>query len=301
MKKILSLFIILTSIILASCEDIVDVDLNETDIDLVAVEAYINTKDSDNIFVKLEKSLPVTKDEENPPVNNAIVEISDDQPTPNKVLLTEIDNSGIYKLSQGKTYSTIPGRTYKLMITTPDGIIITGEEHLQKVENLDLMKIHLSARGNFEFLAVFINSQETPGKGQFYKWDIYKNGKLMHESENMAFANDEIVDGNYIYDLEIYTDFPQSDDYDLRKLNMGDTVYVEQLSISENAYDFYYAMINQAYSGNPFSVPPANLPGNLTSSNGKRVLGLFSARDISASNSVIIDSNNYTPLTSGLR
>ena len=120
----------------------------------------------------------------------------------------------------------------------------------------------------------------------------------------MAFANDELVDGNYIYDMEIFTDFYDDEEIDEdgseisdKVLYMGDTIQVVQSSISRSAYNFYLGMQNQAFSGSPFSVPPANLPGNLNSNNDKKVLGLFSARDVSASNTVIIDSTNYTPLT----
>jgi hypothetical protein len=47
-------------------------------------------------------------------------------------------------------------------------------------------------------------------------------------------------------------------------------------------------------------VPPANVPGNLISNNGKRILGLFSARDVSVGNTVIIDDSNFTPLVSSI-
>ncbi|MEN8118108.1 MAG: DUF4249 domain-containing protein [Bacteroidota bacterium] len=295
------LFILLISVIISSCEDVVEVELNEVDIDLVSVEAYINTKPTDNIFVKLEKTLSVNTVEQNPAINNAIVEISDNEPVPNTIKLEEERNTGIYKIPSGKKYDAIPGRTYKITITTPDGIIITGEEYMQKVEKLDMVKINLSARGNFEFLAVFVNSQETPGPGHFYKWDIYNNGEMMSSSEKMSFVSDELVDGNYVYDFEIFTDFAAPDEEDEKEFHMGDTIYVEQLSISKSAYYFYYGMVNQAFSGSPFSVPPANLTGNLTSSDSKKVLGLFSARDISVGNTVVIDSTNYTPIVSSLK
>jgi hypothetical protein len=38
-----------------------------------------------------------------------------------------------------------------------------------------------------------------------------------------------------------------------------------------------------------FSVPPANIQGNFTASDGKPVLGLFTAHDVSNSNVVVID------------
>lgn len=300
MKK-LSFYILAIAFVLTSCEDVVDVELNEEDLGLIAVEAYISSRKSNNIYVKIEKSLPVNNDLSNPPVNGAIVKITDDQQPSNSVVLDEEQNSGIYLLPDDASYPGIPNRSYKLSITLPDGVIINSEELLARVENLDSIRINLSARGNYEFLAIFINSKETPGKGNYYKWDIYKNNKLLNEPEQMTFVNDLLVDGNYVYDFEIYTDFYNTrDDEEEPILQLGDSIYVEQLSISESAYNFYFEMINQSFSGSPFSVPPANIPGNLTSSNGKRVLGLFTASDISVSNLVIVDSTNYTPLISSI-
>ena len=289
---------LLTAFILASCEDVVEVNLNDEDIDLVAVEAYLDTRSSDNVFVKIEKTLRVNQAESNPPVNNALVEISDNQAVPNTVVLEEQGNTGIYKLPENTTYEAVPGRTYQLSITTEEGVVISASEYLQEVETLDETRINLSARGDYEFLAVFINSQETPGKGNYYKWDIYINNELLYESEYLSFASDELVDGNYIYDFEILTDFEEKEEDKI--LHRGDTIRVEQLSISKASYDFYFALINQAFSGSPFSVPPANVPSNLISSDGKRVLGLFSARDISVGESVVIDDNNYEPLASSI-
>lgn len=292
-KKISILLLVLSTLSI-SCEDVVNVELNDEHIDLISVEAYINTKQNNNVFVKIEKTLPVTYAERNPVINNAIVEISDTEPTPNKIILVEDSNTGIYKLPFNSTFRAVPDRTYKLTITTPEGIVISGEDYLQKVEPLDSTKINLSARGDFEFLAVFVNSQETLGLGHYYKWNIFKNGDLLYKSEQMSFVSDELVDGNYVADFEIFTDF--EDDDDEKVLLFGDTVYVEQLSISKSAYHFYLGMENQASAGSPFSVPPANIPGNLTARNGKKVLGLFTANDISVGNKIIIDSSNYTPL-----
>ncbi len=289
---------LLTAFILASCEDVVEVNLNDEDIDLVAVEAYLDTRANDNIFVKIEKTLRVNQAESNPPVSNALVEISDNEAVPNTIVLEEQGNTGIYKLPENTVYEAVPGRTYQLTITTEEGVVITASEYLQEVETLDKTRVNLSARGDYEFLAVYINSQETPGKGNYYKWDIYINNELLYESEYLSFASDELVDGNYIYDFEILTDFEEEEEDKL--MHKNDTVRVEQLSISKASYDFYFALINQAFTGSPFSVPPANVPSNLVSSDGKRVLGLFSARDISVGESIVIDDNNYQPLVSSI-
>lgn len=295
-KNIFFAFAILLGV--ASCTDIVDVELNPENIDLIAVEAYLNTEEHNNVLVKLERSLPVNEANSNPVINNAIVEISDDQSTPNTVLLEEYDNSGFYILPENSSYEAQTGRTYTITITLPDGTVIEGSDYLQRVEKLDTVRVNLSARGDYEYLAIFINSQETPGEGHYYKWDIYVNDELLYDSEELTFASDELVDGNYIYDFEIYTDW--WDEEEDKVMDIGDTIRVEQLSISKSIYDFYLGMVNQAWAGGPFSVPPANVPSNLASSDNKKVLGMFSARDISVGNIVVIDSTNFEPLTSSI-
>ncbi len=294
----LVLLILLFAGILSSCEDVVEVDLNTEDLDLIAVEAYITTKATNNIVVKLEKSLPVDKADQNPAINNAIVEISDNQAIPNTILLQEEGQTGVYLIPKNETYKAIPGRTYNLTITTADGVVVSATDYLNEVETLDKVKVNLSPRGDYEFMAVYINSQETPGLGNYYKWNIYINNKLLYGSDKLSFASDELVDGNYIYDFEIFTDWYEEEEDKI--LLLDDTIRVEQLSISKATYDFYLGMINQAFSGGPFSVPPANVPNNLSSSDGKRVLGLFSASDVSVGNEVIIDNSNYTPLASSV-
>lgn len=285
-------------LLFTSCEDVVQVNLDDSDLDLVTVDAYLNTKAENNVFVKLERSLPVDKNEANPAIHNAIVQISDDENEPNSVMLEEYKSTGIYILPKNTTYAAKTGKTYNLLISLPDGTQISGNDFLREVEPLDSVKVNLSARGNYEFLAVFIDAPNYPSPVQYYKWDIYINGNMLYESQNMVIANDELVDGNYIYNFEIFTDFARNDDE--RILFKGDTITVEQLSISKAAYDFYTGMINQAFTGSPYSVPPANVPGNLTSSDGKRVLGIFTARDVSVGNKVIIDDENFKPLSSTL-
>ncbi|KJF45405.1 DUF4249 domain-containing protein [Draconibacterium sediminis] len=281
-----------------ACEDVVEVELNDEDIDLIAVEAYISTKAENNVYVKLERTLAVNQTAQNPVISNAVVQISDNADSPNTVTLEEQGTTGIYMLPAGTNYPGVTGRTYTLTITTPDGTVITGEEYLQEVETLDTVKVNLSDRGNYEYLGIYINSQETPGLGHYYKWDIYLNGELLNDGEDLAFASDELVDGNYIYDMLVLLDW--EDEEEDKILHLGDTVVVEQLSISEAAYEFYWGLSDQAWAGGPFSVPPANVPSNLTSSDGKRILGLFSARDISVGNTVIIDDSNFTPLVSSV-
>ena len=102
-----------------ACEDVVEVELNDEDIDLIAVEAYINTKAENNVYVKLERTLAVNQTAQNPVISNAVVQLSDNADSPNTVTLEEQGTTGIYMLPAGTNYPGVAGRTYTLTITTP--------------------------------------------------------------------------------------------------------------------------------------------------------------------------------------
>ncbi|MDA3893599.1 MAG: DUF4249 domain-containing protein [Salinivirgaceae bacterium] len=280
--------IILASILFASCEDVIDVKLNDKDQDLYAIEAKITT--IDNPWVIVSKVLPVTVDEAYDGISNAVVTIFDNAEPSNAVILVEdTEMKGYYEVPENESYMGTAGRTYTLSILTPEGSTISATETIYPVVPVDSIQIWPSMRGDKRFLGVFTFGNETPGPGDYYKWDIYVNDTLLNDVGSMAFASDEMVDGNYISSLEIFTDFHDPSEESERILGFEDTVYIKQTSISEFAYYYYFQMVNQASTGSMFSVPPANIPSNFTASNGEKVYGLFTAHDVSVSNSVVID------------
>jgi hypothetical protein len=288
MKKLL-LILPVIGMLFSSCEDVIDVKINEESSDLFAVEARITTKDQPTVF--LAKGLPVTIDEDFNGISNAIVTISDDaQPVNQVVLVEDTDSTGFYTILESDDYFGEPGREYTLTVEV-EGITLTATEYLAPVEPIDSIRIRPSSFGDSRFLAVSIFSQETPGIGNYYKWDIFVNDTLLADSETMSFTSDELVDGSYVDDAEIFIDFNNPHQGFDRQLKYMDTVLVHQNSISEFAYNFYYQMQQQSYGGGLFSVPPANVKSNIVASNGKEVLGMFTAQDVSVSNVVIIDDS----------
>lgn len=286
MKKYITYILVLVTF--ASCEDVIEVELNEQDSDLYAVEAKITTLDKPWVFLQM----PVTVDKPFAGLSEAIVTISDDQIPANEITLVEdYERKGYYIVSENEDYYGFTNREYTVTIQTDEGITLTATEYLYPVEPIDSIQVRPSLRGDERFLAIFTYGKETPGFGNYYKWDIFINNTLLHDAHLMFFSSDEFVDGNYLESLEIFTDFHNPNENLERKLKFMDTVYVHQTSITEFAYDFYYQMFYQSETGYLFSVPPANITGNFTSSDGKEVLGLFTAHDISVSNNVIIDES----------
>lgn len=283
----LIIFLVFISAFLTSCEDIVEVQLSDEDVDLFAIEAKITT--DNNPYVFLYKSQLVSTDTPYPGVSGATVVISDNSNPQNSITLKESgERRGLYIPERGSYFWGKPGKEYTLTIKIKD-VTITSTEFLAPVEPIDSIQVRPSIRGDYQFLGILTYGNEPPGLGDYYKWDIYINKRLLYPSDYLIIANDELVDGNYIAGFEIYTDFHDPSKPEDRILNLGDTIQVKQTSISKFAYNFYYQMFNQGQTGGLFSVPPANIKSNFTASNGKAVLGVFTANDVSSSNTVIID------------
>ena len=241
-------------------------------------------------LVFLYKTLRVNQDEAYPGVSGAVVTISDNATPVNTITLTEDPSKkGYYKVPQNASYPGVTGREYTLTIQT-DGVTLVAKDHLYKVEPIDSIRVEPSLRGDKRFFGVFVYGKEPAGLGNYYKWDVYVNDKLIHEADRISCASDEFVDGNYISKLEIFTDYYEYNKEDKdRKIKLNNVVQVKQNSISKFAYDFYSQMINQSSSGGLFSVPVANIKSNFKGSDNKPVLGLFVARDVSVSNPVLIN------------
>jgi hypothetical protein len=278
---------LISSIVFTSCEDVIDVKLSDENLNLIGVEASITTVDQPTVF--LYKTLKVDQDVTYPGISGAVVTISDNATPANQLILTENPaKAGQYLVPVGKEYLGVTGREYTVTIQT-EGVTLTAKDKLAKVEPIDSIQVVPSQRGEKRFLGVFTYGKEPKGLGNYYKWDIYLNDTLIHDADRMAIASDEFVDGNYISKLEIYTDFYDTNKPEDRKLKLNDKVKVKQTSISEFGYNFYFQMINQSSTGSLFSVPTANIKSNFTATDGKPVLGLFTARDVSVSNQVLID------------
>jgi hypothetical protein len=282
-----SVFGLLFLLLFTSCEDVIEVKLNDENLNLIGVEAEITTQDEPTVF--LYQTLKVNQGETYPGISGALVTVSDNASPVNSIILVEDQQKkGLYRVPHNVSYLGVAGREYTLTIQT-QGTTLTAKDKLTRVDPIDSMKVFPSERGNKMFLGVFTYGQEPKGVGNFYKWDVYVNDRLINDADRLAIADDEFVDGNYISKLEIFTDFHDIKKPEERMIKLHDTIVVKQTSISKFAYNFYFQMINQSTTGGLFSVPPANIKSNFTSADGKPVLGLFTARDVAASGEVVID------------
>lgn len=284
--KTIILFLSIAAL-LSSCEDIIEINLSDETVDLYAIEAKITSEDNPYVFVY--KSQRVDADNPYQGISGASVVISDNgQPKKTVMLKESPDKKGWYVPEKGISYFGEPGKEYTLEINV-NGVKITGTEMLARVEPIDSIQVRPSIRGDYMFLGIYTFGNEPPEPENYYKWDIYINDTLLSKSDNLVVVSDEFVNGNYVSGFEIFTDFHDPNKPEDRLLNPGDTIRVKQTSITKYAYLFYTQMFNQGQTGGLFSVPPANIESNFTASDGRKVLGVFTAHDVSNSNVVVID------------
>ncbi len=263
MKK--TILYILPLIVLYSCSEKIDFDLNKEDNIRLVVEGYFTTEAKKHRIILTQTSSYFTnqipKAEE-----GAKVEITDGTKV---IQFIEIE-PGIYETVS--IDSGIVGYTYTLNIERSNGEKHTASSTITPVTPIDSITYNFNSfYGEY---VLYLWAQESPGEGDYYQWDVYLDSALHNGSlENMVFSSDDFVDGAYIPGLELYYFAPE----DLA--NDTSDVKVDMLSIPRNYYEFLIAAsLETVWNGGPFDGPPANIKGNVD--NG--ALGFFLASDISS-------------------
>ena len=252
-------FLILSlSIILGSCQKVINIDLKNKDATLV-IEGTVTDSPTIPHTVKITKSVSFSADNVFPNVSGANVSINDN--AGNTVTLNET-SPGVY---QNSTLVGVQGRTYYLNVIA-EGKTYSAASTIPTKVNLDTIKIDVGLSppgGGTESKSTIPVFTDPYGKGNNYKFYLKKNSIL---STQLFITDDEIVDGGE-------SNRPLSDDDFKYKTN--DTVTVTMMCIDKAVY-LYFFSLSQSGSGPNASATPANPVTNI---NGA-TLGYFSAHTI---------------------
>ncbi len=255
MKK--TLIIILTLLLLASCTQIIEIDLNSSNPQIV-VEGNISTN-NDACSVKLTKSINFDKENEFPFIENASVEITDDEG--NKTILEE-KTPGIY------TSSTLRGRegkTYYLNIQK-DGKILKSTSTIPNKVKFDSLTIEKSVGmggfgGNVQNVnyGIFVNFVDPQNETNYYRFLEIINGKT---AKSYIF-DDRLTNGSNTKKSLIRFG---------RELKNGDKLEIIMQCVDKNVYNYFNSFGN-LMGGPGNSSSPANPYTNIEGG----VLGFFNA------------------------
>ena len=252
MKPIAYIFIALfIGSALMSCEDVIELQVPESTAQLVVEGSITNMNQRQRI--KLSWSTPYFEESAPPAVQNAQVRLIDDVDR-NEVLQEEVS---------GTFFTDIPGeigRTYFIEISLDNGKSYRSEaETLFPVSEIDDMKVvredpeeELDEEGKAGY-DILITAYVPPNEANFYRWKVYVNDTLENKPDDLAFARDDFV-SEQVVDVEIFSDL----------MRQGDSVRVEQMSITESYYDFLTVLFQQTvFTGGLFDPPPAPIRGNV--------------------------------------
>lgn len=240
----------------SSCTKVIDINLNAAEPKIV-IEGNISNQPN-SCIIKLSKTVNFNESNTFPPVNGAIVTISDN--LGNSETLTEA-SSGIYT---SNSIQAIPGRTYSLSVTS-DGKNYTSTATVPNTVSIDSLLIDsismgFGGRKSSKFIRILY--QDPFGINNYYRFIEIINGNTV----NTIFINDDkLQDGSLI-------------NYRLRKgdspLNSGDNVTILLQTIDKAVYD-YFSMLQQLVGGGRGgqTATPANPKSNISGG----ALGYFSA------------------------
>ncbi|MBC2845509.1 DUF4249 domain-containing protein [Winogradskyella flava] len=242
MKKLFSIFVL---VLLFSCEDVIDVDLNSTEPRLV-IEASINwlkNTTGNEQEIKLSLSAPFF-DEEIPPANNAIVQITDSN---NNIFnFLEDGQSGIYR-----TNSFIPAidETYTLSIAY-QGQTYSGTETLKSVVPIDFVEQNNEGGFTGEDIELKAFYTDPANIENYYFFEFISDIPVV---PTLEVYEDRFTDGNQIFGF-----------YSEEDLESGDVVTIRNYGISKRFYEFMFILLQQGSEndGGPFETQPATVRGN---------------------------------------
>lgn len=249
MKKQISalILILFTALFFTSCEDVVDVDLDEAAPRLV-VDAAINWQKGtagNEQKIKLSTSTGYY-DNSIPTVSGATVNITNSVGTTFD-FFEAVPNTGEYICS---TFVPQLNETYTLTIIS-NGQTLTATEILKPVPPID--KIEQETKPGFgdegdatEIKTYFTDSGFTR---DFYMMRYKSSRKAIPE---FNIDDDEFFQGNQIFGL-----YRDSD------LETGDNLDITLYGISERYSNYMTILLGIADGGGPFSVPPATLRSNI--------------------------------------
>ena len=261
------LTIVFLLLLTVGCEDVIQVDLNDSEPVIVIEGEVIENNNSSKVLIT--KSTDFYKPGVYQTISGAKVLLRDSEG--NSFDYNET-SPGVYESSNiptkfGIEYSlevVVEGKTYNAVSTMPNSIILDSLR-LEKAPD----KPKEEGLGRF-FLHVYF--QDHFGIAEYCRFKLYNNGVQL---SGFNIYYDKLTDGNYI-DYRLILDATKND------IQLGDTLTVELMSIDEAAFNFYKtaSSINaSATTDKPHetSVAPAN---PVTNWNNK-ALGFFSAFTVS--------------------
>jgi hypothetical protein len=268
---------------LTSCEDPIDVNL-ETGPLQRAVDGWLTDQPGPQT-IKLTKTAGYFDASQPPSAIGATVIVADEDSVIHEFVDLKGNGNYVWTPKNGEVFGKI-GKKYLL------GIRFEGQEYIaisqmNPVPPIDSLIFReekqnpLSDRKGFqgEFYAM-----DLPKRTDYYWIRTYLNGKRLDGTQNIVVSYDGSFNGSANTDgLLFIQPIRQSINVD-SLYNMNDSIKVELLSITPDAFYFFLQLSTQINNGGLFASPPANVPTNVVNRDpkGPKAVGFFGVSALSS-------------------
>lgn len=281
---------LLVLIIFSSCEEIVDVAIEETP-EVTIVDAWINNKYETQV-IKIKKSLTYFEDNSLPGINGAEVRVIKENGDQFDFVESEISEGEYLWIPSDDSINMGEVGDRFILDVKINGFQIGSFSEMNRVPDIDSIDFRLASDNPIlkgSYLAQFYAS-DFIGTGDTYWIKAYKNGGFLSKPSEINIAFDagfspgDNVDGVY-FNKFIRTGvnpYDQDNNGDIISPYMpGDSLNVEIHSLTNLAYSYLFEVSVQTNRPGGITellaVPLANVPTNIVNvTNGEPVTGFFS-------------------------
>ncbi|QBQ42142.1 DUF4249 domain-containing protein [Sphingobacterium psychroaquaticum] len=241
------LYSVLCFVLLTSCEDKIDIDLNEGDARFV-IEAQLSDLDRMQ-RIRISQTVPFTAEQNSKPVSDAIVSVRDGN---GRVYDFTYTDNGNYV---HRNFLPVANRTYNLTVRIGASVYESQCTMPSYVDVDSVGVVEESIFGDPYYFATF-KFNDPKDVANYYKYDVSINGKGM---EFASALSDKFDDGLYVTHQIADSE---------NDLTVGDDIVVRRYCVDKAVYKYW----NEFQMTNPGTAAP----GNPTSNISNKALGYFS-------------------------
>ncbi|MDX1446269.1 DUF4249 family protein [Lishizhenia sp.] len=250
MKRLIALGSLV--LVFASCQKVIDVNLNEAAPQVVIESNYYASGDS--VVAKLSYTSNYFSNEDSEKIANASVTITDPQGVP-----TVLNNAGNGRYDLFN-YTPQYNGDYNLEVQL-DGVTYSANSFLNDVTPLDSLPYQFIPQSIFGDSGYVLSMSLTDPIDEANYWRAIRvSSDTVNDNEDEIFLfDDEFVNGN-VFQIPFFAD----------RYAVGDTIFVELRSLDRVTYDYYTELIS-VLGGNSAA------PTNPTTNWNNNALGYFAA------------------------
>jgi hypothetical protein len=277
MKQIFKfiLLVLSSALVLASCEDPIELDLGAP-VEQIVIDAVINQY-SDTQFITVTKSIAYLDNGAYKGYEMDSIGILDTSDM--TFHLFTYKGNGVYYFVPPVPETFKFGKTYQLIARDGSDTYVS-QSKLNKPVSIDSFTYAYKENGSFGGGAgnyVTLWAKDNIGKGDYYWFKLYRNDSLQAKASDIIIAIDNAFNEDGAGDGDLFI-VPIRENFNPRPYKSGETARIEVLSITPELYYYLNLISTQLNNQGLFAVPPSNIPSNIICLNdrNKKVLGFFS-------------------------